>query len=291
MKMKPLLVMACCAIMPALTASGANLMLDFGSIPIPAADPNLTLAPGHASGAIPGMETTWNTITSGATNSVLSYSDGASATGVTLSMGAESAAGGGTVAFNGTIGNTTFVGSGGGVAGFRSLITTSSIYGTTNTTANTAPGRDGFIGGGTSAAGSAIGLRVDGLAAGTYSVFVMARNTSASGAASPMTVYARGGLATETTFTFGGEPSATQANTVYTTAEYTNQYTTFSEGNNYSRIDVTITAGQSLLLAIDGSSAGETRGFLNMIQIVAVPEPATALLGSLGLLGCLRRRR
>lgn len=292
MKMKPLLVVACCSIFPALAASGANLMLDFGGIAMPALDPNLIRSAGHSAGVIPNTETTWNTISSG-TPGALTYSDGSAAAGVTLTMGAEASFNSGTVNFDGTIGNTAFAGSGGGVAGFQSYLTTNSIYGTTNNAANTAHGRDGFIAGGTGGAGFAMGLRLDGLAAGTYAVYLMARNTSANGAAGPMSIYAQTGVSTDTSYAFGTTPVTVQANPVYTSGTggtYTGQYTTFIEGDNYARFEITLAENESLMIAIDGSGA-ETRGFLNSMQIVAIPEPATALLGSLALLGFLRRRR
>ena len=60
---------------------------------------------------------------------------------------------------------------------------------------------------------------------------------------------------------------------------------------NYVALDITLADGDSLFLASDGGTAAESRGFLNMVQIVAIPEPASALLGTLGLLALLRRRR
>ena len=292
MKNNPLLVMALCAMVPSLTASGANLMLDFGNIAMPVLDPNLTRSPGHSAGVIQNTEVTWNTISSG-TPGALTYSDGTAATGVTLTMGAEASFNSGTVNFDGTIGNTAFAGSGGGVAGYQSYLTTNSIYGTTNNAANTAHARDGFIAGGTGGAGFAMGLRLDGLAAGTYAVFLTARNTSANGAAGAMSIYTQTGASTDTSYAFGTTPITIQGNPVYTTGgsgTYTGQYTTFVEGDNYARFEVTIAEDESLMIAIDGSGA-ETRGFLNSMQVVAIPEPGSALLGSLALLGCLRRRR
>ncbi|MES2921086.1 MAG: hypothetical protein V4819_06060 [Verrucomicrobiota bacterium] len=86
------------------------------------------------------------------------------------------------------------------------------------------------------------------------------------------------------------ETSAFQANTTYTTGAYTNGYESFAAGQNYVALSISIAAGQSLFVASDGTET-ELRGFLNMAQIVAIPEPAAALLGALGMMTLLRRRR
>jgi hypothetical protein len=181
---------------------------------------------------------------------------------------------------------SSLAGSGGGVITQPLLIGAGRIYGQGNPTIiSSTPGRDALFG----AAGSAVGLRVDGLAAGTYDIYTMARNTNSNAASVPMNIYATAGSFSGS-FTFSALAAAAQANTGFTTAAYTNQYSVFIAGENYVKSTVTLVSGDSLYLAVDGSPAGETRGFLNMVQIVAVPEPSVALLGALGLIGLFRRR-
>ena len=267
--------------------SAANLMLDFG--PNAVDESYYTLSPGHHTNAISTEETAWNMISSAGTTSVLGYSDGTAASGVSLSVGQESTAGNNTINFSSTGLNVTLAGTGGGTANQQRLYTTNSIYGSTALTdpvSTSTPGRDGFLG----ATGSAIGIRLDGLAAGTYLIYVMARNTNSNVASSPMNVYAASG-ANAGTFNFSGLSAFSQSNIGYATAAYTNQYTQFVNGENYVALNVTVGSGDSLFLAVDGSPTGETRGFLNMVQIVAVPEPVSALLGAVGLLFGLRRKR
>jgi hypothetical protein len=68
--------------------------------------------------------------------------------------------------------------------------------------------------------------------------------------------------------------------------------TSWAENANYLKFMVTIGSGDVLNLATLGGGA-ETRGFLNSVQIVAVPEPSTYALffGGLGMLYLLRRRQ
>lgn len=282
--MKPLpfftlaIFLAGAAICPAST-----LLLDFGPTTITSGFE--TVSPGHANSAVPLADTTWNSRTSGASTTSLSYADGSAAAGVSLIMGQESSAGSGTITLNGTV-TGSLAGSGGGVVTQPFLIGAGRIYGQGNPTMiSSTAGRDALFG----AAGSAVGLRVDGLAAGTYDIYTMARNTNSNAASVPMNIYAAAGSFSGS-FTFSALFAAAQANTGFTTAAYTNQYSVFIEGENHVKNTVILASGESLFLAVDGAPTGETRGFLNMVQIVAVPEPSVALLGTLGLIALFRRR-
>lgn len=282
--------------------SAATLMLDFGNpvtntsvpetnnlaTPGPvAAGAYLTLSPGHVTGSVAAGETTWNTITTSDPNSTLKYSDGTSAPStVTLTLGQEAVAGDNTISYSTPIASLGLVGNGGGTSGRKSLLTPGSIYGDSRL-GSSAVGRDAFFG----AANSAIGFRVDGLAAGDYVVYLMGRNTNANTASlAGMAFYATTGDSASTFASFNTEDSEFQANPTYTTAAYTNQYQSFVEGQNYVALSVSLLEGDSLFVAVDGTET-EIRGFLNMAQIVQVPETSVALLGGLGLLGLLRRRR
>ena len=276
----------------AVPATAASLMLDFGAPTTNAvvAAPYLTLSPGHDAGAIPGTETAWNTITTSANRSDLVYADGSTATGITMDLGQESTGGSGTIDFNTNVTNLALAGSGGSVAGQQKLLGTGSIYG--DDTSSTAAGRDGFFGGGTATStGTAIGIRLDSLAAGDYVAYVMARNTNTNAVGScPMNLYS-GVSASASSFPFSLLSAETQANTAYPSATYAGQYNTFTEGENFQAIAFTIAEGQSFFLASDGGSeAVERRGFLNLGQVVSVPEPSVALLGLLGVLVLFRRR-
>ncbi len=308
------LVSACLALSGGF-ASAVSLMLDFGN-PDPTATGNninagpdasgiyLTLSPGHALGTVPAGHTSWNTITTSSPRTDLVYGDGSEATGITLTLGQEASNGSGTISYSTGISSLALTGSGGGTSGRQALLHPAvdgnygiSIYGDTRAN-STAVGRDAFFGGGTSGTasvagtGTAVGLRVDGLAAGEYRVYVMARNTNSNDTGDrSMNIYATNG-ASSGTFDFSSLFHAQQANTTYLTGDYTGQHAQFAEGENFVGIDVTIGDGESIFLAVDGANINlEARGFLNMVQIVPIPEPSTALLGAFGFLALLRRRR
>lgn len=263
-------------------ASAESLLLDFGQTNVAA--PYLTTDPGHALSAISGSDTTWNAIKTSSPNSSLLYGNGSSASGVTLTLGQEATAGNNIINYGTAISSLNLAGSGGGTAGQKNLLTPGSIYGDDNS--STAVGRDAFFGGGTSGAGDAIGLRLDGLAAGDYLIYVMARNANSDVTSLPMNIYSAVGLSAGT-FDFSSLTASTEANTGYPSATYAGQYSTFQDGENYVGLNVTIGDGDSLFLAVDGAGGTETRGFLNMVEITPVPEPSTLALSGMGVTALL----
>lgn len=270
-------------------ANAASLLFDFGQTTV--ASPYLTLSPGHNSGAVPIAEVSWNKIAVSTPNSSLLFGDGSAATGVTLTLGQEASAGNNIINYSTAIANLNLTGTGGAVPGQQSLLGVNSIYG--NDSSSTAAGRDGFFGGGTAAAGSAIGLRLDGLAAGNYTLYIMSRNSNSDAASLPMNIFATTG-ASAATFNFSSLTANPQSNIGYASATYAGQYTTFTAGENFVTLNLTLASGNSIFLAVDGASASETRAFLNSLEIAPtpIPEPAGAALLALGgLLGVLRKQR
>ena len=286
----PKLCAAACFIVSAGTAPAANLLLDFG--PTTAATTSLTLSPGHAAGTVTGTETNWNKITSSAQVASLDWSDGTDATDVTLTMGQGSKSSS-TITYNTAATFTgSLAGSGGSVttpATMEKLTTNkgTSIYGPA--TGSTTVALDALY---SLTNDISIGFRVDGLTVGDYLIYVMARNTSTNAATGAgLNVYATTG-ALSSTFNYSSATMAAQSNPGYVASTYTNQYGSFLSGENYVVIPVTVGEDQSLFVSTEGQgTAGSGRGFINMIQIVQIPEPSITILGALGMFGLLRRRR
>lgn len=253
-------------------------MLDFGPT---GQTGSATNSPYHtADGAFTGG--TWNTIgVSDMTSGVL-FSDGtAPMTNVTVDLG---------ISATNTINLST-------------QPATSSALGIANTTgvyAGNSVGKDGIFSG-TGSSNNSIGVQIGGLSAGTYDIYVTARNTNTG--SEPNKGYSQtvlvGTSADSGNFDFTGYNSSTLT---YPNDSNTSLYTAaWVAGENYVKLSISLSAGEFLNLAVDGEaigSSGDTRGFLNSIQIVntsTIPEPSTfAALGGLaafGLAAATRRRR
>jgi hypothetical protein len=261
--MKSHLLASLVAALSALSASGSILMLDFG--PTNASGTDLTNSPYHTVAGGGFTDASWNKIEKADVSS-LTWSDGTTATGVSINLGVAPASGTPTVVNYATAPNSS-AGLGGVVGG--------GIY------ASTSVGRDGIFG----IASQSLGIQITGLAAGIYEIFVVGRNTNISD--SIANSYVGAGLAGEN-FDFSGlTPISINYSNLTSTAAWIN-------GVNYSKHTITLTAGQALNIATQGTDSGsQFRGFMNSIQIVQqVPEPSAAMLAAALLLPLsLRRRR
>lgn len=241
-------------------ASAAVLMLDFG--PTVATGASLSNSPYHTVNSS-FTDTSWNTIGLANVSSGLVYSNGSAATGVTLTLGSSK-------------GST--------LLNFSQLPGSSSALGATINTgvfADTSVGKDGIF---TSApaGNNLVGVKIGGLSAGQYEIYVVGLNTSnGPGYQSPSVFFA---AATGNVGTFETNGLTPSASTLL--ASQVN----WVEGDNYAKVTITLNAGQSLVLVADGTGS-EDRGFLNAMQIVAVPEPQTMLLCLIGLIALPLLRR
>jgi Concanavalin A-like lectin/glucanases superfamily/Immunoglobulin I-set domain/Immunoglobulin domain len=237
------------------SAPAASLMLDFGPTTIAGSDG--TNSPAHSLGFVPMGETSWNKIT--VDNSSLVYSDGSTATGVAVVLGRTDAGVTNTVNFNNKLINSTgLTGSGAGL--------NSGVY------AGTSALRDGIFATGTSSiATNALGMRVDGLPAGEYTVYFAARNSNI-GSSMTEQVFVTNATSTAS-YTFTSSPSVFQLNA------YSGGPTlTFALGDNYNKMVITLGTGESLYVACVGTNATEKRGFLNFVQIVPVTDTPPLVL-------------
>jgi len=278
--MKPLILTSCLAAVLgfAATASAQVLMLDFG--PTVATGANLTNSPYHTSAGNGFTGTTWNTVGTADVSSGLLFSNNTAATGVSVNLGT-------------TTTSTVNLAAQPSASNALGTATNTGIY------AGNSVGTDGIFSG-TGTSNNTIGVQIGGLSAGTYDIYIAARNTNTGQQATngyAQTVLA-GKSASAGNFDFTGYSSETltypsNANTaLYSSA--------WVEGENYVKLSITLSAGEFLNIAVDGTNiggGGDTRGFLNSLQVVntsVIPEPSTyAALGGIAALGfaALRRRR
>ena len=222
-------------------ARATSLLLDFGPTTTLAAD--AARSPGHLLNVIPSGELSWNTLT--ADSSSLVYGDGTAATGVSIELG-RSGVSNKVVDFNDN--------------GFNATLAGTTLKGGIYT--NTSAMRDGMFGGGTLASNIAVGVRISGLAAGTYTIYVVGRNSNTANGV-PERFFATNGpsattyaysLASSNVFLANSAPPITN---------------TIAEGDNFGTLTITLAAGQSLFIACEGTSSVELRGFMNCIEVYA----------------------
>ncbi len=224
-------------------ASATSLLLDFG--PTVATNTDRLLSPGHALGVITPSELTWNKLQAD-TNTVY-YGDGTLATGVTVDMGMEYLYG--VINYNSNQFNATLVGS--------------SIFAGVYT--NSSPARDAFFGL-ANITNRAVGVRVDGLAAGTYTIYIAGRNNNTVNENQERFYASHGPSSITFAYTNIGVVSAAAANPnpAFTTG--------FINGTNFATLTTTLASGESLFLAAGTNGPGngaESRGFINCIEIYA----------------------
>lgn len=220
----------------------------------------------------------WNRGNNGTytTSGTLYYASGAAANGVTV-----------------VTDNLVNVGTGTNIYNFSAPAVDANAGNIVGGVFSTNPSNTGVVGSNVASLGyGGLATKVSGLAYGTYEVYVVTGYTGATvnsrpGASSPAqhNVWAFEG-ADFTTLQAGtyGSPDTLLENS--TTASWVLD-------NNYAKITVTLDALNPILYVISQGALNDSRrGWLDSIQIVAVPEPSSfALLGlSVGVL-FLRRRR
>lgn len=242
-----------CLGLAVVSTRAASLLLDFG--PTVTTAPSNLLSMAHFAGAVSATETSWNTVT--ADTSSLVYSDGTTASGVSVELGRSDVGVSSTVNFN------------------NNSITSSALGGqeTAGIYTNTSPIRDGVFATGTATVNTnAIGLRINGLAAGSYTVYISGRNTSTAVTAPERFFCTNGASATTFSFSTNTTSWVDEANSGTTPGFAPNPAdaitSAFAYGDNCVLLSVTLGAGESLYLAAIGAATNEFRGFLNAVEIV-----------------------
>jgi len=244
----------------------AALLFDFGPTAPTGSETN---SPFHV--ATGSTDTNWNVLGI-ADSSSLVNSDGTAATGLSLNLGAGSAAAPTLINLANQPDSSLALGT----------VVSAGVY------AGNSVGKDGIFEG-TGSEVRSIGFQLSGLAAGTYDIYLTTRNTNTS-AAYTMTSFAANGTAGNF-----DHASYTSRALTYLSGATAATGAWVEEGNaseNYTKFTVTLAAGEVLNVAVAGDAV-QTRGFLNSAAIVAIPEPgsATLLAFGLGTLGLCRRRR
>lgn len=280
--MKTLLIPTLAATLGLASAASAQvLMFDFGATT--ATGTSLTNSPYHTAAGGSFTQNTWNTVNLADVTSGLLFSNNDAATGVSLHLGRTIASVDANVIDLSS--NPT------------STLDPATAYPTnTGVYAGDSVGKDGIFG--TTTTNPRIGVQIAGLSAGTYDIYVTARNTKTGNnqPAYDQIVYA-GTSSVAGNFNFTSTGFISETLTYPTGSSSASAYTSaWVEGENYVKLSVSITAGELIDIAVAGG--GTNRGFLNSIQIVnttsQIPEPSSfaALAGLAGLgLAASRRRR
>jgi hypothetical protein len=237
-------------------AASPALLLSFGPTVVLSADATLDM--GHFSGAVLNTQISWNKVVA-ADNSSLTYSDGSTATGVAIVVGRSNAGVSNSVSFSNKLISSSALGS----------TIKNGIY------TNSSPNKGGIFAtagtGGTSINTNVLGARIDGLAAGTYTLYISGRNSN-TGATAPEQFFATNG-SSASSFSFSSNtPSALEANSAANPPALPNGalaiQNTLAYGDNCTLLVVTLNAGDSIYLAASGATNIEFRGFLNAVEVV-----------------------
>lgn len=252
---------------------GAPLMLDFGATTVTGG--SLTNSPYHTADPL-FNQTTWNKVQlTDVGAGGLFYSDGTAAAFVTLDLGSTTS--GTTLDLSVSPSSTNTLGG---------AISTG-IY------APTSVGTDG-VWTNPSTSFTSSGFQIGGLSAGTYDIYYSGRNTNqATGIAYRQVLWA-GSSSSSGNFDYAAYSNATIDYGVSgdSTLAWVNGSSGIVSGENYVKLTISIASGEYLNLAATGIDAAERRGFLNTVQIVAVPEPTSLILlaGGLVVVFVLHRR-
>lgn len=250
-----------------MSSTAQTLLLDFGPTTVTGTD--RSNSPYHSINASAG--TNWNQIQATDVTSGLLYADGAAASGVTVDLGRSSSVAWKTLTMAGQPGSVSL-----------GTITNTGVFD------NTAVGRDAINYGSSATQNTLVGLAIGGLAAGTYEIYIVGFNTNqgiASAAQESFWALATSSTANLDTTALLSSPQATSLNNVSSS---------WVENGNYVKLTATLTAGEYLTIFSTGSSATEYRGFLNSVEIVAIPEPSTMILAVGGVviaMGFSKRKR
>lgn len=273
MKPLPLTIAFTLALAGAAPAFSLSMLVDFGPVATGTESAKLN-SPGHASGDVSALETSWNQVQTADVASGLVFADGSAANGVGIDIGTETTSSSNVIGFA-TQPTSSLLGNNGAYS--------TGVYGSAD-----APARD-FIFNSFNSEPWAIGLKVTGLAAGTYKVYVTGANVNGASAGT-MNFFADALAFGAASYDFSAVPGVVATN-------LSSESATWSAGVNYAVMTVSISEGQALALAASGtgtSSGG--RGFLNSLEIVrvsSIPEPGAyaTILGGLALAGCVAARR
>lgn len=205
------------------------------------------------------------------------YADGTAATGVTIVTDSLAAVAGNPSAFeyNFTASPETHPAAQANMGGvFQTNPTNTSMFGNNVTL--------GYGG---------VAMKITGLPSGTYDLYLVAAYTGATAGTRPgavnaaqQNVWAFSQASGVNTIASGSYGSANDLLENGTTASWV-------QGNNYSKITVTLDAANpDLIIIAEGIAGGtETRGWLSSVQII--PEPSSSLLAAAGAIGLITRRR
>jgi len=287
--MKPHLPLLCLASLQiASVASGAALLIDFGTTPATGqVTVNATAAPQLGGPAGLTGNLVYNTI-SGTDNSnttttfpsTYRYSDNSTATGVSVSIA------------TGTAWNSMASGPAAftrvGFDGARSGV---GVFATPASPNNTKLFADFASAANASNTNDYIGLSIQGLTAGQYLIYAITNNTYLNATGS-QTRQVRAGTGAVGLTDYSGFAAATTLSYDYTNIAADTATWAAAEGKYWTSFTVTLTESNNTLY-LGGFKSGDNQGGLfNSVQIVAVPEPSAgvALVAGFGLLAVMRRR-